>query len=285
MPEFTITNTPPTPDSPEYIQAMVNKADGVTPTPELIAGKYKTQEELHKGIIALLEKQHEGNLEAYYKSLETGIGKAQSSLPGAAGPAEGGEVNPESVGTPQQDESKPPIPGNVNDIIVKADLDGDKLTEEFATTGKLSEESYKKLEAIGYPQPMVDQYLAGQVALMQSFNQQVFNVAGGEAQYDKMIQWAKTGIASDEIQAFNELLDSGDMGKIKLAVGSLRTRYEAVFGNRPAEPNLIKGVQSPSLPQGYKSTAEMTADMRDPRYKKDPAFRAEVARKVHLSSF
>lgn len=272
MPEITLTDPKPV-DTPEYIQAMVDKADGKTPQPELLAGKYKTKEDLHKAIISLVEKQH-GDLEAYYKSLESNLGRSEDTPP---------ETPPDPTTPPTPEKTE--LPADVNAIVSKAGLDGDALADEFATTGKLSDESYAKLEAAGYPQPVVDQYLAGQVALMQTFNQQVFDAAGGEAQYTKMVQWAKTGLATDEIQAFNELLEGGDLGKIKLAVNSLRVRYEAVFGSRPAEPTLIKGTQSPSLPQGYKSVAEMTADMKDPRYKKDPAFRAEVARKVHLSTF
>lgn len=59
-------------DSSEYIEAMVNKADGGTNTntdenETLLAGKYKTKEELHKGIIELAKKEKVG-LRVFIKS-------------------------------------------------------------------------------------------------------------------------------------------------------------------------------------------------------------------------
>ena len=57
MPEYTIPVTPTTED-PNYIAEMVSKADG-GPKPDegsLLAGKYKSEAELEKGILELDRK-------------------------------------------------------------------------------------------------------------------------------------------------------------------------------------------------------------------------------------
>lgn len=162
----------------------------------------------------------------------------------------------------------------------------DSYEKEFQEQGKLSDESYTKLEAQGYPRDVVDKYIAGQQAIAaaqtlqaEQNKQTIFTAVGGEDQYKSMIQWASQNLSAEERTAFNATMGTGDMGQIKLAVAGLKTRFESIHGH---DPKLIGGKAGPSGQSGFRSMAEMTAAMRDPRYQRDPAYRADVIRRVEL---
>lgn len=264
-------------EDPAHIEAMVAKAEGREPEPKLYAGKYRSEEELHAGLIELIKKQH-GNPEEYYKNLESQLGKQKMDTPESAPTPTGEETPSQDPRQPEQTQIK-----NVNDILSKASLDPAKVAEEYTANKALSDDTYAALEkAHGYSREVVDAWLAGQEALAEKMNQQVYSAAGGEDQYMSMIKWASTNIPQAEAQAFDAILDKGDMAQIVLAVQGLRAKYESAFG-RPvsSEPKLLQGVASPAVSSpGYQSRAEIVRAMSDPRYKSDPAYRLEVERRL-----
>lgn len=153
----------------------------------------------------------------------------------------------------------------------------DTFSQEFAQNGALSAESFAALEAAGIPKPMVDAYIAGQQALAAQVQAQGFEVAGGKDQFEQMVKWAATGLTPGEIAAYDAAVTGGSVDQMKLAVAGLRARYEAANGR---EPGLLGGKPGSGNAPGYASRAEMTTDMKDPRYGKDPAFRAKVEAKL-----
>ncbi|SMG43245.1 capsid assembly protein [Paraburkholderia susongensis] len=172
--------------------------------------------------------------------------------------------------------------GAATDDAAKAALESkglklDEFSTEFQKSGALSEDSYKKLEDAGIPKPMVDAYIAGQQALAAQVQAQGFEAAGGKEQFEQMVKWAATGLTPGEIAAYDAAVTSGTVDQMKLAVTGLRARYEAANGR---EPGLLGGKPGSSNAPGYASRAEMTTDMKDPRYSKDPAFRAKVEAKL-----
>jgi ATP-dependent Lon protease len=85
----------------------------------------------------------------------------------------------------------------------------------------------------------------------------------------------------DEINAFNTSVNSGDLEQAKLSVKGLMAQYTTVEGN---EPRLVKGTSTGDAATVFRSTAELTAAMKDPRYKSDPAYRQDVIEKLGRSS-
>lgn len=157
-----------------------------------------------------------------------------------------------------------------------------KLTEfsqEFFTTGKLSDESYKNLEGMGYPKAIVDQFIAGQQAVIAREEQAVYDSVGGKDTYASMTQWASQNLGQDEIDAYNAAIGSGNPAQVQFAVKGLQARYAS--NNR--EPSLMSG-GGKAAPSGFRSVAEVVAAMSDPKYKVDPAYRAEVERKIANSN-
>jgi uncharacterized membrane protein len=154
-----------------------------------------------------------------------------------------------------------------------------KYSEEFFAKGELSELSFTELEEMGYPRNVVEQFIAGQKALIANEEQAVFASVGGKQNYDQMIQWAGESLSQQEIEAYNKAVASGDQAQIMFAVKGLQARYAA----QTREPNFVSsgGKAAPSV---YRSVAEVVQAMSDPRYKVDPAYRADVERKIAASN-
>jgi predicted AlkP superfamily phosphohydrolase/phosphomutase len=62
-----------------------------------------------------------------------------------------------------------------------------------------------------------------------------------------------------------------------MAIEALKSKYVAKTGSGS---KVIVGDGAPPAAAGYESKAQMTSDMKDPRYAKDPAYRRAVERKI-----
>lgn len=179
------------------------------------------------------------------------------------------------------DAAPPPSPDEVQKTVENAGLDFDALSNEFQENGTLSDESYEALTKAGFPKEYVDAYIEGQKAVAAQYASQIYSLVGGEQQYADMVEWAGSNLSSAEVEAFNAAIGSGDLAHVALAVKGLRASYE---GDNGAEPKLVTADNSRATGEVYRSTAELTAAMRDPRYKNDPAYRSDVERKLKNSN-
>lgn len=155
-------------------------------------------------------------------------------------------------------------------------VDMAKFNTEFMEKGELSTETYESLAKSGIPKEMVDGYIEGQKALAAERDNAGFNLVGGKEAFDKIASWAKQSLPVSDREAFNKAVAGSD-AEMKMAMMGLKAQYEASNGK---EPSLAGGNAAPSGSSGYESTAQMTADMRDPRYKTDTAYRQKVANKL-----
>lgn len=168
----------------------------------------------------------------------------------------------------------------VEQVVENAGLNLTDLTAEFEQSGQLSEDSYEKLAKVGVNRDYVDAYIRGQEALITQYQGEVFNVAGGKDGYTAMIQWASQNLSVEEIEAFNATVNSGNVEQAKMAVKGLHARFGSSEGN---EPHLVTG-QAGSSEGVFRSTSELVSAMADPRYKADPAYRADVEKKLARSN-
>jgi hypothetical protein len=155
----------------------------------------------------------------------------------------------------------------------------DQYTSEFMEKGNLSEDSYKTLAAKGYSKKMVDGFIAGQQAILQQSQAQIFNQVGGEAAYTEMVQWASSNLDKSEIEAFNKAVTSGDGSMIMMAVNGLNARYKNTQG-----PKLLQGSQQTGQ-AGFASRSELAKAVADPRYNADPEYRRKVTERLQASRF
>ena len=99
-----------------------------------------------------------------------------------------------------------------------------KFYNEFAEEGQLSEKSYDELNKMGLDKQLVDGYIAGQEAIANSEVRMIHETVGGEDNYKKVIDYAKTNLSEAEQNAFNETLDSGSIEQVKFAVQAIASR-------------------------------------------------------------
>ena len=184
--------------------------------------------------------------------------------------------------TPEQDfQRQQSAEQEVKTALEKSGIDFDALAAEYEKDGALSADSLAALEKAGYPKAVVDAYLAGLDALADRYVQEVRNIAGGEENYTRLIQFLGTQ-PTNIIDGFNAAIRSGNIAQITLAIRGVEAQMTAAYGT--SNPSVLAGAQGAGTPTGYQTTAEMTKDMSDPRYQTDPAFTQEVYRKIQHSS-
>jgi hypothetical protein len=162
-----------------------------------------------------------------------------------------------------------------------AGVDYDAVQNEWMEKGALSAETYASLEKAGIPKTMVDGYIAGQQAVADRIQTEIYGTVGGVEGYTQMTAWAANNLTPAEITAFDNAVSSDSVETIKMAVLGLKARYADANGS---EPNLLGGQGGNSQTDVFRSTSELTAAMSDPRYAKDRAYRADVEAKIARSS-
>lgn len=167
--------------------------------------------------------------------------------------------------------------------MAKAGVDYAALETEYAANGGLTDDTYAKLAAAGHDRARVDQYIAGQVALAEKIQAEVYAVAGGSPEtFRAMAAWASENLPGDEIDAFNSVLDTRNVAQWKLATAGLYAKYTASVGN-PGK--LLQGETAVTSDAGdkYESMRQYVEDVKNPSYQNDHAFRAKVLAKLARS--
>ena len=163
--------------------------------------------------------------------------------------------------------------------------------EYYANDGKLSEETLDKFSSMS-SKDLVAAYLEvqntdafknqGEVAdLSDAEINQVKNYAGGEAQYDNLIQWADGALDDNSKEAFDSIINTGSVDAIKIAVNGLKAQYEAANGY---EGKMYTGKAPQTTGDVFRSQAELVQAMSDRRYDNDPAYRQDVIAKLERSN-
>lgn len=230
---------------------------------QLFAGKYKSAEELEKAYGELQKKLGEK-------------GDEDSEEAGDSEPVESEEDSEETEETSQ--------PSAAAELITSA-------SNEFNEKGELTAETIAKFSSMS-SQELVEAYMQVQGQLPQASQEaevadisnavvnEVKNAAGGETAYNNMVQWAGENLAQTSIEAFDNIINSGSVEAIKLAVSGLKAQYENSNGY---EGTMLTGKAPTNTKDVYRSQAELVAAMSDRRYDNDPAYRQDVIAKLERS--
>ena len=223
----------------------------------LLAGKYKNAEDL----------------EAAYLSLQKKLGQEEQDY------EESDEGYEEEEGSDEE----------VSDEAPAVSLINEASEEYYANDGQLSEETISRFSEMS-SQDLVNAYLEIQannpqapqqaVQLSESDVNQVQNAAGGEANYNRVINWAAENLTEGAIDAFDSVVDSGNPMAINIAFQGLQAEYNEANGY---EGRMLQGKSPSSAGERFRSQAELVAAMGDPRYDTDPAYRADVVEKLNNS--
>lgn len=231
---------------------------------ELIGGKFKTQDDLLKA----------------YKELESKIGapKAPDSPVSPATPpttAPTGDLKTGEAASLTIDATA------ATAAAASAGFKMADLSAEYAANGDLTPETYAKLEKAGFGKDVVEVFIDGQKARVQAEHTQILTKAGVTSEsFGAMIEWAKVTLSPEDIKSYNDAVN-GPVGTRQFALEAMHHRFVRAQGS---DPKLFTGQRgTPATNDIYRSTEQMVADMKNPLYAKDPAFRAEVEAKVYRS--
>ncbi len=222
---------------------------------QLLAGKYKNAQELEKAYVELQAKLGENKEET------------------------------ETASTEEQPEDTPKM-------YEGATLITDASKEYFDNGNKLSPETMAKFSSMS-SQDLIKAYM--EVSQNPEFQQQesappaeittaqinqIKNSAGGEQKYAQIVNWAKTNLPQDQILAFDEVVNTGSVQAIQLAVSGLKAEYDNANG---VEGRMVTGKAPQNSGDVFRSQQELVAAMNDPRYDRDPAYRQDVIQKLDRS--
>ena len=248
----TTTETVPDNLTPEEQDSLAVGEKMQAAEDNLLAGKYKDARELEKAYVELQKKLGEK------------------------------EEDTEQVSAEEKSEEKPQFSDNASLITSASE-------EYYANGNKLSDETMAKFSSLS-TQDLIKAYMEVQAAqpeqaapsaeITQDQINQIKNSAGGEQEYANIINWAKSNLPKESINAFDEVVNTGSVQAIQLAVAGLKTEYNNANG---VEGRMVTGKTAPDRGDVFRSQAELVRAMNDPRYDSDPAYRQDVIEKLDRS--
>ena len=215
-------------------------------SPDLIGGKFKSQDDLLKA----------------YNELQKKLGSSEAEQV-----EEAAEEATEAVEEKTEVEELPPVFNNA--------------AQQYSEKGELSEDVIEELSKMD-TRDLINQYMEFYTRTANQQQQQqvdaqaqssILDSVGGQESYNEMVQWASRNLDSAEIENFNQVTNSGNVAAIKFAVEALSNRYKSAEGS---EAPLITGKQGVGKEPGFRSHAELSRAIADPRYNNDPAYRQDV---------
>jgi len=224
----------------------------------LIAGKFKSQEDLVKA----------------YEELQRKLGQDTPEET-----EEPSEEQPEAT----EEESEEVEESAAVEAISRAS----KVYEESGELNADTIEELAKLDSKELIQAYVSQYTKNQAAVQaKAVDAQaeaaILDSVGGQESYQQMVQWAATNLDPAEVESYNQVTNSGNVAAIKFAVEALSNRYKSAEGY---EAPLVTGKKAPaSNAKVFRSHAELSRAIADPRYQSDPAYRNDVEARLARST-
>lgn len=224
----------------------------------LIAGKFKSQDDLVKA----------------YEELQRKLGQNT--------PEEGEEPSEEP--TEATEEEAP------EEEVSEASAVVSRASEAYLSKGELTEESIEelsKLDSKDLIKAYMAQYAANQEAaktqaVTAEAEKSILDSVGGQESYQQMVQWAAANLDPAEVESYNQVTNSGNIAAIKFAVEALSSRYKSAEGY---EAPLVTGKKAPSSnAKVFRSHAELSRAIADPRYQNDPAYRNDVEARLARST-
>ena len=110
---------------------------------------------------------------------------------------------------------------------------------------------------------------------------QLKGVVGGEEQYGQMMGWAKENLSEQEVNMYDQVMDKGDPLSAFFAVQALTYRFN---DSRGVDGEMLQGKAAKSEGDTFKSQAQVVKAMSDPQYDKDPAYRQAIYDKLERSN-
>lgn len=254
--------------SAEYAEAMLSAQHGDPTPPGPKAAAERPAHIPEKFWDAEKGEARWDDLAKSYSELEKRQPKTEET-PAAEGESEGEEQAP---GTKiERKEDKPE--GEAAPLTTAVEAFQAAFEEK---NGEVTDEDIGALESVGLPRQTIDTYLAGLKAIATLNQQAAETAAGGAEAFSSARSWAAEKLSDADLDYYNKTV--ADPKTSTQAVEWLMAKYRAA---RPPEGKRIPGVPSAAASGDlFRSTAQVTEAMGDPRYQRDPAYRQQVAEKL-----
>ena len=238
--------TPEEQDSLKVGEELVAEQEG------LLAGKYKNEKELESAYLEL-----------------------QKKLGDSDGVQEGKQETEEVTEAPEDNPAM--------------SLISEASAEFYANDNSLSDDTIEKFSSMNSKE-LVNAYIqslknapaqeTAEVDMSDADVNQVQNSVGGEKQYNAVVSWAAENLPKNKLDAFDNLVGTGNTEAIELAIAGLKAQYDNANGY---EGRTLQGKPAKSSGDVFRSQAELVAAVSDPRYDNDPAYRQDVIAKLDRS--
>ena len=219
---------------------------------QMLAGKFKTAEDLEQGYIELQKKLGEPKEE---------------------------KAEPESKEEPKEEEPK-------EDKVDTSFLN--TLWEEATSDKDFTKETLDKLSSLD-SRELAQMYLQDRAAnpvepapeFTEDSIKDLKGIVGGDEAYKDMMGWATQNLSEKEVKMYDAVMDKGDPLAAFFAVQSLTYRFNDAKG---VDGEMLQGKAPKSTGDTFKSQAQVVKAMSDPQYDKDPAYRQAIYDKLERSN-
>ena len=252
----TLTYDPTPADQPEFNEqeqeAIAIGEQAEAEQQQMLAGKFKDAEALEQAYIELQKK--------------LGTNEADTDAQ---------EAEPQEEQLQEQEEEVNPNFELLN-----------KASEEFySNDGQVSAETLEELGKLDSNE-LIGAYISLQGQQQQSNDitdaqaTEIKTFAGGDEAYTQLTEWAAGNMDESYVQAYDAIVETGNVRQIQLAVAGLKAEYEKANG---FEGQMLTGKAAQPKVDVFRSQAEVVEAMSDPRYDRDPAYRQDVFAKLDRS--
>jgi hypothetical protein len=256
----TLTYDPTPADQPEFSpeeqESLAIGEQAAADQQQMLAGKFKDAEALEQAYIELQKK----------------LGTNESETDETRQEVREQDSTSEEV---KEEEANPNF-----DLLNKA-------SEEFySNDGQVSAETLEELGKLDSNE-LISAYIQMQGQQRQGNDltdaqaSEIRSLAGGDEAYGQLTQWAANSLDESFIAAYDNIVETGDVRMIQLAVAGLKAEYEKANG---FEGQMLTGKAAQPQVDVFRSQQEVVQAMSDPRYDRDPAYRQDVFAKLERSN-
>lgn len=160
-------------------------------------------------------------------------------------------------------------------------VDFNQAIKEYNEYGALSSKTMADLAQAGYPSEVIEGFIESRQNLESEFTNAVYNSAGGEQAYNKVIGWAQGNLSNKVLSSFNRAIDNNNLEAVTLMFEGMKAKMIAKQGTR--NPTIMGGGVTTGGYKGFSSKQEVVEAMSDPRYGADPSYTRAIEMKMYYT--
>lgn len=259
--------TPDVDEEGNPIELPSDKKTDDDPEPKKFADKYDTVDDLRKGIDEIgsdlpeyvLEGMSDEALVKHYEELQKNFHENNENKEGRKHADK--KTDEEDPDNPDDKGGKPE--GVSEELWTE-------LGDHFEKNGNITEEHYNQLNKAGIPDEVIDRYIDSIQNEQVKFTESIYDIAGGQEQYETIKSWVEENYPADEIEAVSRMDKKGML----LAMKGMKADYDAA--NPVDTSKRIMGNPFNTSTGSYGSQADYIIDVSDKRYGVDKRYTKAV---------